>query len=180
MPPGPSPSNSSKAFLCKYRCVIGPHPKNGRIGITVDEDPDHVPLETETIEDVRSCFNIERQIDCIPFNGSEGDVNPGQNIEHGMCLRTGAGVILRFGKVKEGGGMLHMSNETKKTLRKHRSSALVVGVFAAGRVSAYVSLRIVDVNSRNIISSTDFSVPMGPDARVLLKLKQTGDAIPGK
>ena len=82
--------------------------------------------------------------------------------------------------VKEGGGMLHMSNETKKTLRKHRASALVVGVFAAGRVSAYVSLRIVDVNSRNIISSTDFSVPMGPDARVLLKLKQTGDAIPGK
>jgi len=80
--------------------------------------------------------------------------------------------------VKEGGGMLHLTDETKKTLEEHNASALVVGVFAAGRVSAYVSLRIVDINSKNIISSTDFSVPMGPDARVLLKLKQTGDAKP--
>ena len=82
--------------------------------------------------------------------------------------------------VKESGGMIHLSDKAKRTLRKHKASALVVGVFAAGRVSAYVSLRIIDINSKAIISSTDFSVPMGPDARVLLKLKQTGDAISSK
>jgi len=80
--------------------------------------------------------------------------------------------------VKEEGGMLHLSDETKKTLEGHNASALVVGVFAAGRRTAYVSLRIVDLATKNIISSTDFSVPMGPDARVLLKPKETGDAKP--
>ena len=76
------------------------------------------------------------------------------------------------------GGMLQLSDETKNTLKEHGASALVVGEFAAGRRTAYVSLRIVDIKSKNIISSTDFSVPMGPDARVLLKLQQTGEAAP--
>lgn len=39
-------------------------------------------------------------------------------------------------------------------------------------------MRIVDLATKNIISFTDFSVPMGPDARVLLKPKETGDAKP--
>ena len=80
--------------------------------------------------------------------------------------------------VKEESGILHLSDETKETLGKYNASALVAGVFAAGRRTAYVSLRIVDLNSKNIISSTDYSVPMGPDARVLLKPKKTGDAKP--
>lgn len=80
--------------------------------------------------------------------------------------------------VKEEDGMLHLSDETREILEKHNASALVVGVFAAGRRTAYVSLRIVDLATKNIISFTDFSVPMGPDARVLLKPKETGDAKP--
>ena len=80
--------------------------------------------------------------------------------------------------VKEEAGMLHLSDETKETFKQLDASALVVGVFAAGKRTAYVSLRIVDINSKNIISSTDFSVPMGPDAKVLLTPKETGDAQP--
>jgi FlgO protein len=80
--------------------------------------------------------------------------------------------------VKSEGGFLHLTKETKQTLTKLNVSALVAGVFAAGRNSAYVSLRVVDISSMNVISSTDFSVPMGPDARVLLKSRKTGDAIP--
>jgi len=80
--------------------------------------------------------------------------------------------------VKEENGMLHFSDETKETLAKLNASALVAGVFAAGRRTAYVSLRIVDINSKNIISSTDYAVPMGPDAKALLKPKNTGDAKP--
>ena len=79
---------------------------------------------------------------------------------------------------KEEGGMLYLSDEAKETLIKHNASALVVGKFAAGRRTAYVSLRIVDLNSKNIISSTDYAVPMGPDARVLLKPEKTGGAKP--
>ena len=80
--------------------------------------------------------------------------------------------------VKQDGGFLQLTEETKKNLKHHNVSALVVGVFAAGIESAYVSLRVVDTESMNVISSTDFSVPMGPDARVLLKSRQTGEATP--
>ena len=80
--------------------------------------------------------------------------------------------------VKVDGGFLHLTEETKKTLKANNVSALVAGVFAAGTETAYVSLRVIDIASMNVISSTDFSVPMGPDARVLLKSRATGEAKP--
>ena len=80
--------------------------------------------------------------------------------------------------VKIEGGMLQLTEETKQTLKANNVSALVLGVFAAGRQTAYVSLRVVDLESKNVISSTDFSVPMGPDARVLLRTRKTGEGIP--
>ncbi|HDL89831.1 MAG TPA: hypothetical protein ENG14_02890 [Thermodesulforhabdus norvegica] len=75
-------------------------------------------------------------------------------------------------------GFLHLTDETKKTLRDNNVSALLAGVFAAGRRSAYVSLRLVDVTNMHIISSTDFMVPMGPDTKALLKSRKAGDAAP--
>ena len=79
--------------------------------------------------------------------------------------------------VKEEGGLLQLTDETKETLRKNNVNALVAGVFAAGRENAYVSLRVIDIASKNVISSTDFNVPMGPDARVLLKTRKTGNIL---
>lgn len=77
--------------------------------------------------------------------------------------------------MQEGGG-LHISDETKKMLRNYGAAAIVGGVYAPGRQTVYVSLRIIDTNSKNIISSTDLSVPMGPDAKVLLESKEVGSA----
>lgn len=82
--------------------------------------------------------------------------------------------------VTEEGGMLQLTDEAKETFRKNHVTAVVAGVFAAGRENAYVSLRMVDIASKNIISSTDFNVPMGPDARVLLRSQETGSALTGK
>ncbi len=76
------------------------------------------------------------------------------------------------------GGFLHLTDETKKNLREKKVSALVAGVFAAGKRSVYVSLRLIDISNMNIISSTDFVVPMGPDTKALLKSRQTGDKLP--
>ena len=58
------------------------------------------------------------------------------------------------------------------------ASALVVGVFAPGKRNAYISLRVVDIASQNFISTTDLSVPMGPDAKVLLKPKKVEETEP--
>lgn len=74
--------------------------------------------------------------------------------------------------VKNDSGILHLSDETKEALNNIGASALVVGVFAPGKRNAYISLRVVDIASQNFISTTDLSVPMGPDAKILLKSKK--------
>ncbi|CAA9892979.1 conserved exported hypothetical protein [Candidatus Methylobacter favarea] len=73
-------------------------------------------------------------------------------------------------------GALHLSDDAKAELKPYRPAVIVGGVYAPGKKNAYVSLRIVDLHSKNIISSTDFSVPMGPDAKVLLESKEVGSA----
>ena len=71
--------------------------------------------------------------------------------------------------VKEESGMVYLSDETKKVLRDNDATVLVAGIFASGRRTAYVSIRMIDVASEAVISTTDFAVPMGPDAKVLLQ-----------
>lgn len=78
--------------------------------------------------------------------------------------------------VMKEGGRFHLSDETKTMLRHYHASTLVGGVYAPGKHNGYVSLRMVDINSKNIIASTDFSVPMGPDAKMMMKSKDVGSA----
>jgi len=76
----------------------------------------------------------------------------------------------------EKGGTLKLSDETKEMLKPYNATVIVGGVYAPGKKNAYVSLRIIDLYTKNIISSIDFSVPMGPDARKLLVSKKVGSA----
>lgn len=78
--------------------------------------------------------------------------------------------------IMQEGGVLHLSDETKKILKDYGAAAIVGGVYAPGKKSVYVSLRMIDTVSKNIISSTDLSVPLGPDAKVLLESKDVGSA----
>ena len=74
--------------------------------------------------------------------------------------------------VKNDAGILHLSTTVKEALDKVGAKALVIGSFAPGKLNAYISLRIVDIASQNFIATTDYSVPMGPDAKILLKPKK--------
>ncbi|MCK5121522.1 MAG: hypothetical protein KAQ91_06040 [Methylococcales bacterium] len=74
--------------------------------------------------------------------------------------------------VKDDAGILHLSAKTKKALNDIAAGSLVIGSFAPGKRNVYISLRIVDIASQNVIATTDFSVPMGPDAKILLKPKK--------
>lgn len=78
--------------------------------------------------------------------------------------------------VMKEGGALHLSDETKKILNNYGATAIVGGVYAPGKKAVYISLRMIDTASKNIISSTDLSVPMGPDAKALLEPKDVGSA----
>jgi len=81
--------------------------------------------------------------------------------------------------VMKDAGELALSDETKALIRKHQAAVLVVGgVYAPGKKNSYVSLRVVDVYTKRIISTYDFSVPMGPDAKFLLEPRPVANKTP--
>lgn len=81
--------------------------------------------------------------------------------------------------VMKDAGELALSDETKALIRKHQAAVLVVGgVYAPGKKNSYVSLRVVDVYTKRIISTYDFSVPMGPDAKLLLEPRPVANKTP--
>ncbi|MBU2571562.1 FlgO family outer membrane protein [Methylotuvimicrobium sp. KM2] len=73
--------------------------------------------------------------------------------------------------VKNDTGILQLSDETKAGLAEVGAQALLVGTFAPGKKNAYVSLRVVDIDSGYFVATTDYSIAMGPDAKNLLKAK---------
>lgn len=73
-------------------------------------------------------------------------------------------------------GALWLSDETKKMLKRYPKSILVGGVYAPGKKNSYVSLRVIDPMNKGVIASTDFSIPMGPDAKWLMSPKSVGSA----
>ncbi|WFP49361.1 FlgO family outer membrane protein [Methylomonas sp. EFPC3] len=68
---------------------------------------------------------------------------------------------------KNEAGILELPEKTKEALNNVGAKAIVIGSYAPGRDNVYVSLRVVDIASQNVVSSTDYSVAMGPDAKVL-------------
>lgn len=82
--------------------------------------------------------------------------------------------------VKNDSGILQLSEETKKALNDVGAQALVIGTFAPGKKNAYVSIRVVDIDSGYFMSTTDYSVAMGPDAKNLLKPKPVVEEAPQK
>lgn len=79
--------------------------------------------------------------------------------------------------VKSDNGFLRLTENARSEIKKQGASTLVAGIFAPGRVTAYVTIRMIDIDSREVISSTDFSVPMGQDTRELLRSRATGSNI---
>lgn len=73
---------------------------------------------------------------------------------------------------KNDAGILELPEKTKEALNAVHANALVIGTYAAGRKNVYLSLRVVEISTQNIISSTDYSVKMGPDATVMTRLPE--------
>ncbi len=76
---------------------------------------------------------------------------------------------------KNEAGILQLPEKTKEALNAVHASAVVIGTYAAGRENVYVSLRVVEIATQNVISSTDYSIPMGPDAKAMTTRPQSKD-----
>lgn len=73
-------------------------------------------------------------------------------------------------------GELKLSDEDKALLKRYNAIVLVGGVYAPGKQNTYVTLRAVNRFTKQVIASTDFSVALGPDVKILLKTKDAGTA----
>jgi len=76
---------------------------------------------------------------------------------------------------KNEAGILELPEATKQALNDVHATAFIYGTYAAGRKSVYVSLLIVDIATQNVISSVDYSTPMGPDAKRLATIPEPKD-----
>jgi TolB-like protein len=70
--------------------------------------------------------------------------------------------------LKEQAGEFLLSREAIDVSKKHDAQALLVGTYAVGHESVYVSARIVNPLSNEIVSSYDFSVPFDDNTKTLL------------
>ncbi len=73
---------------------------------------------------------------------------------------------------KNDAGILELPEKTKEALNNVHANALLIGTYAAGRKNVYVSLRVVDIPTQTIVSSTDYSIKMGPDATSMTRLPE--------
>ncbi len=66
-------------------------------------------------------------------------------------------------------GILQLPDETRDALNQLGAKALLIGTYAPGKNNVYLSLRLVDIDTGSFISTSDFSIGMGPDAKALVK-----------
>ncbi|WP_305907190.1 FlgO family outer membrane protein [Methylomarinum sp. Ch1-1] len=71
--------------------------------------------------------------------------------------------------ITEKGGEFLLSRQVKSISNKHQANAVVVGSYAAGIDTVFVTAKVVDVASNLVIASVDFSIPLDPNTSMMLK-----------
>lgn len=70
--------------------------------------------------------------------------------------------------LKQQAGEFLLSREIVNVSKKHEAQAVLVGTYAVGHKSVFVSVRMVDPQTNMIVSSSDFTVPLDNNIRTLL------------
>lgn len=124
------------------------------------------PLPKASLVVINSLVNVGDLGQSLPFGRivSEQISNAFQNegyLVMGMELPTEM-------FVKSNAGVLHLPEQMLTELNNLGAKVVVFGTYAPGRNTVYVSLRVVDIASQTVISSTDYPISMGPDAKALV------------
>ncbi|MBK8181705.1 MAG: hypothetical protein IPK63_01805 [Candidatus Competibacteraceae bacterium] len=70
--------------------------------------------------------------------------------------------------IKEGSGEFMLSRSIKEISQSHNAAAVIVGTYAVARQSVFVQARLIRATDNLILSSYDYVLPLGPDAKALL------------
>ena len=71
--------------------------------------------------------------------------------------------------IKQGAGEFMLSREVRNISQNHDAQAVVVGSYAVGQERVYITVRIVRTPDSAIIASHDYTLPLTPDVRKLLR-----------
>jgi len=76
--------------------------------------------------------------------------------------------------VQEQTGELLLSREILEISLNHDAHAVIVGTYAESKHVVYVTTKLIRASDAVILSSHDYSVPVGPNTKSLLKAKRRG------
>ncbi|MBF0270963.1 MAG: hypothetical protein HQL98_02650 [Magnetococcales bacterium] len=71
--------------------------------------------------------------------------------------------------LKKGAGQFVLSQEAKEIRKTHKVSAVLAGSYVTARNRIYVNAQLIRTNDGVVLSSNDFSMPLTPNIRALLK-----------
>jgi len=74
--------------------------------------------------------------------------------------------------LKEKAGEFLLSREVLDVSKKHEAQAVLVGTYAIGHEAVYVSARMVNPVSNQLVSAYDYAVPLDNNFRTLLGFKR--------
>ena len=78
--------------------------------------------------------------------------------------------------IRQGSGELMLSREVAEISTKHQARAVVVGTYAVASSKVYLTARVVNVADGRVLSSYDYSLPIGRNTfKMLLKGKGNPD-----
>ncbi len=74
--------------------------------------------------------------------------------------------------IKEKTGEFILSRELRKLSTLHDAQAILVGTYAVGKQSVYVTSKLIRTADNVIMSSYDYELPMGPNTKSLLRARR--------
>ena len=73
--------------------------------------------------------------------------------------------------VKQAQGEFVLSRDINRISQKASAPYAVAGTYALGKNTAYVTAKLIKVETSEVMASHDFKIPLGPDAKVLARNK---------
>ncbi len=78
--------------------------------------------------------------------------------------------------IGKGEGEFLLSRALKDLSSEHDAQAVIVGIYAVGSKSVYVTAKLIQASDSIVLASEDFVLPLGPDLQTLVT--QPGEAPP--
>ncbi len=71
--------------------------------------------------------------------------------------------------IKQKGGEFLLSRAVREISKTHDAGAVIVGTYAVGARSVYITAKVIDTIDNTVLGSFDYKLPKGPDTDYLLK-----------